>query len=85
MYKTIRAISAITVFEDILHLLLDIGADVILKAEEDTADHPDDEDHPDDDEGGNENEDQQPIVLLSENKMVQQLFHILHMLKMIEE
>ena len=85
MYKTIRAISAITVFEDILHLLLYIGADVILKAEEDTADDPDDDDHPDDDEGGNEDEDQQPIVLLSENKMVQQLFHILPMLKIIEE
>ena len=67
MYKTIRAISAITVFEDILHLLLYIGADVILKAEEDTADDPDDDDHTDDDEGGHKDENQKPIIFIPEN------------------
>ena len=74
MYKTIRAINAITILRHTIHRprresnlsRLDIGSDVFFKAEEDTADHPDDEDHPDYDEGSNKDKNQQAIVLLSE-------------------
>ena len=55
------------------NLILNIGGNVILKAEEDTADDSDDDDHPDDDEGGHKDENQEAVVLLSANGMFSQL------------
>ena len=85
MYKTIRAINAVTILPHTIHRprresnlsRLDIGSDVFFKAEEDTADHPDDEDHPDYDEGSNKDKNQQAIVLLSENFNLRNLLQFL--------
>ena len=70
MYKTIRAINIIRASTNKNHLVLNIGGDVLLKAEKDTADDPDDDDHPDDDEGGHEDKNQQAIVLLSATNII---------------
>ena len=67
------------IHQKFIYLILDIRSDIILKAKEDTADNPDDDDHADYDEGGDEDENQQTIVILSGRKMFQQLFCLIFM------